>query len=83
MAGEIISWFNNNKDIEGNPIDWIDPKTLKELKFFRADILKSFIEILDLIHDADKLEAFLAILDEKQRDKLYSHPILKEYDLLP
>ena len=80
---EIDSWFNNNKDNQGNPIDWIDLKTLKEMKFFRIEKLTNLTESLDLLHVTGKLEAFLAILTEEQRDKLYDHPILKEYDLLP
>ena len=80
---EIDSWFNNNKDIKGNPIDWIDLKTLKEMKFFRQEKLTNLTESLDLLHDTNKLEAFLSILTEEQKDKLYDHPILKEYDLLP
>lgn len=80
---EIESWFSNNKDNNGNPIDWIDLEILKEMKFFRAEKLTNLVESLDLLNDTNKLEAFLAILTEKQKDKLYSHPILKEYDLLP
>ena len=80
---EIDSWCNNNKDIEGNPIDWVDAKTLKEMKQFREEILTNFTETLDLLHDTGKLEAFLSILTEEQRDKLYDHSILKDYDLLP
>ena len=80
---EIDSWFNNNKDIQGNPIDWIDQKTLTEMKFFRAEKLTNLTESLDLLHDTNNLEAFLAILTEEQRNKLYDHPILNEYDLLP
>ena len=80
---EIDSWFNNNKDIQGNPIDWVDQKTLTEIKFFRSEKLTNLTESLDLLHDNNKLEAFLSILTEEQRNKLYDHPILKEFDLLP
>ena len=80
---EIDSWFNNNKDIQGNEIDWVDAKTLKEMKQFREEILTNLTESLDLLHDTGKLEAFLSILTEEQRDKLYDHSILKDYDLLP
>ena len=76
-------WLKNNKDIEGNEIDWVDPKTLKEMKQFREEKLTNLIESLDLLHDTGNLEAFIAILTEEQRDQLYSHPILKEFDLLP
>jgi len=76
-------WLNNNKDIEGNEIDWVDSETLKEMKQFKEEKLTNLIESLDLLHDNNKLEAFIAILTEEQRDKIYSHPILKEFDLLP
>jgi hypothetical protein len=76
-------WLNNNKDNEGNEIDWIDSKELKEMKQFREEKFTNLIESLDLLHDTSKLEAFTAILTEEQRDKLYSHPILNDYDLLP
>ena len=76
-------WLENNLDTEGNPIDWVGPKVLKEMKFFREEKLTNLTESLDLLHDTDKLEAFLAILTEKQKDKLYDHPILKNFDLLP
>jgi len=77
------NWLKNTKDIEGNEIDWIPEKELKEMKFFREEKLTNLIESLNLLHDTNKLEAFLAILTEEQRDKLYDHPILKVYDLLP
>ena len=76
-------WLNNNKDIEGNEIDWVDSETLKEMKQFREEKLTNLMESLNLLHDNNKLEAFIAILTEEQRDKLYSHPYLLEFDLLP
>lgn len=77
-------WLKNNKDAKGlHIIDWVDAKTLKEMKQFRKEKLTNLIESLDLLHDTNKLEAFTAILTEEQIDKLYSHPILKEFDLLP
>ena len=76
-------WLNNNKDTCGNDIDWIDAKKLKEMKQFREEKFTNLIESLDLLHDQDTLEAFTAILTEAQCDKLYSHPILNDYDLLP
>ena len=78
-----VEWLNNTKDIEGNEIDWITEKELKEMKQFREEILTNLTESLDLLHDTNKLEAFISILTEEQRDKLYDHPILKDYDLLP
>lgn len=76
-------WLKNNKDIEGNEIDWVDSETLKEMKQFREEKLTNLIESLDLLNDTGKLEAFTAILTEEQRNELYSHQILKEFDLLP
>jgi len=76
-------WLNNNKDIEGNPIDWVDDKTLKEMKQFRGEKLTNLVESLDLLNDSSKLEAFISVLTEEQRDRLYEHGILKEFDLLP
>jgi len=64
-------------------IDWVDPSVLKEMKQFREEILTNLTESLNLLDDTDKLEAFLMILTEEQRDQLYDHPILKNYDLLP
>ncbi|MFW9971918.1 MAG: hypothetical protein ACFFDF_17145 [Candidatus Odinarchaeota archaeon] len=78
-----LEWLKSNLDTEGNVIDWVDAETLRELKFFREEKLTNLTESLDLLHDTDKLEAFLAILTEEQRDKLYDHPILKDFDLLP
>lgn len=43
------------------------------------DLLKAF----DLLYDLELLEGFLAKLPQKERDELYSHPLLKEFDLLP
>jgi len=76
-------WLKNNKDIEGNEIDWVDSETLKEMKQFREEKLTNLVESLDILNDTDKIEAFIAILTEEQRDKLYSHELLKEFDLLP
>ena len=76
-------WLRNKKDFHGNDIDWIDAKKLKEMKQFREEKFTNLIESLDLLHDQDTLEAFTAILNEEQSDKLYSHEILKNYDLLP
>ncbi|MBA7477640.1 hypothetical protein ES707_13054 [subsurface metagenome] len=83
MESYTPEWLNNNKDIEGNEIDWVDSETLKEMKQFREEKLTNLMESLNLLHDNNKLEAFIAILTEEQRDKLYSHPYLLEFDLLP
>ncbi|MCP6718918.1 MAG: hypothetical protein KJI71_01620 [Patescibacteria group bacterium] len=77
------NWLNNNLDIDGNEIDWITEKELKEMKFFREEKLTNLTESLELLHNTGKLEAFIAILTEEQRNKLYDHSILKDYDLLP
>lgn len=44
---------------------------------------KEFTEVLDLLLDVDELTEWLGSLSEKQRDELYKHKILDEYDLLP
>ena len=43
------------------------------------DLLKAF----DLLADVELLEDFIMKLPENERDELYSHPLLEEYDLLP
>lgn len=55
----------------------------KDLKFFKTEILDNMIETFDLLHDTDKLEDFTMLLSEEERDRLYDHPLLKEFDLLP
>lgn len=64
-------------------IDWILEKRLKELKFFKEEILTHMKETLDLLNNTDELEAFLMLIKEEERDELYDHPILKFFDLLP
>lgn len=44
---------------------------------------KDMLKIFDLIYNVELLEDFLMKLPEKERDELYSHPLLKEFDLLP
>lgn len=41
------------------------------------------INAFDLLMDVEKLETLLANLSETERNIVYAHPILKEYDLLP
>ena len=48
------------------------------------------METFDLLNNTDELEAFLMLLPEDKRDKLYAHPVLFDneknpdgYDLLP
>ena len=58
----------------------INEQTIKK---FSSEILKNTLEIFDLLENDNILEDFLMELTEKQREKLYSHPLLEEYDLLP
>lgn len=57
--------------------------TNEDLKFWKEEILGNLLNSMDLLQDTDKLEDFISFLNEEQRDELYSHPLLKEYDLLP
>lgn len=69
-----------------NEIDWLPEDEVKKLKFWKEEIFKNMKETFDLLNDTDKLEAFLVLLSEKQRDELYSHPLVfgkDSYDLLP
>ena len=45
--------------------------------------LKEMTEVFDLLNNGDKLEDFLMSLTEEEREKLYNHPLLYWYDLLP
>ncbi len=58
----------------------INERTIEK---FSSEILKNMLEIFDLLGDVNTLEDFLMELNEKQTEKLYSHPLLEEYDLLP
>ena len=60
-----------------------EPLSKEDLKFWKEEILGNILNTFDLLHDINKLESFLEILSEKERDELYSHPLLTEYDLLP
>jgi hypothetical protein len=44
---------------------------------------KKLIKSFDLLYDLELLEDFLSKLPQNERDELYSHPLLQEYDLLP
>ena len=44
---------------------------------------KDLIKAFTLLNDVELLEAFLSKLPQKECDELYSHPLLKEFDLLP
>lgn len=53
---------------------------------FTYEQYKEMKNTFDLLNDTKKLEDFLMKLTEKQRDKLYSHPLVfgeNSYDLLP
>jgi len=41
------------------------------------------IEVFDLLNDVKELEEFLATISSWEREMLYKHPLLKEFDLLP
>lgn len=58
----------------------IEETTYKNLK---EEIFTHMLETFDLLADIDKLDDFLANLSQKERDELYSHPLLENYDLLP
>jgi len=44
------------------------------------EIVESGLSILD---DVDRLESMLAVLDDSELDRLYSHQLVKDFDLLP
>ena len=69
---------NPDNNEKGNP-----ELTKKDLKFFKEEILINMLETFDLLHDTEKLEDFTMLLSEEERDRLYDHPLLKEFDLLP
>jgi len=63
----------------------LDEETLvcnenRELGLKDLELLEPAFDLLD---DSDRLESMLAVLDETELDKLYSHHLLKDYDLLP
>ena len=60
--------------------------TEKDIRKFKDEIFVNMKESFDLLHNTKKLELFLSLLTEEQKDKLYTHPLvdLKDgYDLLP
>ena len=44
---------------------------------------KEILKVFDLLNTVDLLEETLAHMTEEERDELYSHPLVKEFDLLP
>jgi len=52
-------------------------KTEKKVEF------DEMLRIFDLLEDVEALEKWLESLPEEQRDRLYNHPLLEWYDLLP
>jgi len=61
----------------------IDEITEKDVNNFKEEIFVNMMETFNLLNDTDKLESFLSKLTQEQRDKLYYHPLLDYYDLLP
>ena len=58
----------------------------KEIKFPYDSSIPAFNTLasaLDLLKDVNKLEILLSNLNEEERDFLYSHPVVQEFDLLP
>ncbi len=64
-------------------IDWIPEKRVKELKLNQNKIFEKMLYTFNLLNDMDELEAFLVLLPEDKRRKLYDHELVEEYDLLP
>ncbi len=64
-------------------IDWIPEKRVEELKLNQNKIFEKMLYTFNLLNNMDELEAFLILLPEDKRRKLYDHPILNNYDLLP
>ena len=61
-------------------------KIEKEIKFPYDSPIPAFNTLasaLDLLKDVDKLEILLENLSEKEKDFLYSHSVVQEFDLLP
>ena len=44
---------------------------------------KDLIKAFTLLNDVELLENYVSKLSQNERDELYSHPLLKEFDLLP
>ncbi|MHA1291070.1 MAG: hypothetical protein ACTSQJ_00210 [Promethearchaeota archaeon] len=61
----------------------IEPITKKDLKVFREEFLTHMLETFNILVNNDLLDYFLSILNDNEREQLYSHPLLKYYDLLP
>ena len=61
-------------------------KIEKEIRFPYDSPIPAFNTLtraLDLLKNIPQLEVLLENLSEKERDFLYSHPIVQEFDLLP
>lgn len=41
------------------------------------------VRVFELLANTEELNKFLSNLPDSKRDELYSHPLLKEFDLLP
>jgi len=46
-------------------------------------ILKEMLNTFEILQNNEQLDKFLENLSEKQREDLYKHPILDDFDLLP
>ncbi|MBA7497210.1 hypothetical protein ES702_07822 [subsurface metagenome] len=57
--------------------------TKKDLKVFKKEIYDNMLGTFDLLNNIDLLETFLSYLTEQERERLYSHELLSEFDLLP
>ena len=58
----------------------------KEIKFPYDSPIPAFNTLasaLDLLKDVDKIDVLLSNLSQEERDFLYSHPVVQEFDLLP
>ena len=59
-------------------------KTIEKIEIMiKTNKYTNMLESFDLLNDSDKLETWLSYLTEKEREKLYSHELLDEFDLLP
>ena len=62
---------------------YIEELTYQTIEKFKEEILINMLEMFNLLTDIDRLEFSFKRITEKQRDQLYSHPILDDFDLLP
>jgi hypothetical protein len=78
---EVVDFQINHSKVRKTDVVSFD-EIFSEVK--RMDVsFDDVIKVFDLLNDIDKLGDFLAKLSDEQRDKLYNHPLLSQYDLLP